>query len=678
MRALWSCILLATSSVAMAQDAQIAVLGAPFDAAFNDDVRDYLSCTGLFGEVAVFDVGAELPTAEQIALYDAVLVYSDAPFADPVAFGDSLASFVQQGGGVVLAAGSFADGRAVEGRFITQGFMPVSTGTLTPVGGDRTLQPLEGYAWEIGPVEGHPILYGVNVFDGGAASSMVTGVTLASMSERVANWDNGEPAVVVLESPMVGEGRVAVVNVFPPSSSADADFWPAAGDGDQLFAQALLWTLDFAKPGTTTYNMSISQDLNCNGIDFYSEPDIEPGEDCDYDSNDLYWDFFRFECEYPTDTFDDDGDLLSQGTITISSDDTDLPSFMVSLACDNCGGDFNPDQADMDADGAGDLCDICVFIENPMQENADGDCHGDHCDNCVYLENSDQYDMDADGDGDACDNCIDVYNPGSPPGTFEQADADFDTVGDACDNCAVTANPTQIDQDEDGLGDACDNCYDIPNLDQLDEDQDGVGDLCDNCPMLPSPDRTDSDGDGHGDACDNCSSVINIDQDDADRDEYGDACDNCEKISNKDQLDADDDGVGDVCDLCPEVYDPEQPDSDEDGLGDLCDNCPTAANVNQEDRDDDGFGDDCDHCPFFPSETNLDVDLDGVGDACDNCPNLPNAQQLDWDGDEVGDVCDTLGLRGGGDLRQGCSTGVNPFGAGALWALLLVAMRRRS
>ena len=230
---------------------------------------------------------------------------------------------------------------------------------------------------------------------------------------------------------------------------------------------------------------------------------------------------------------------------------------------------------DPDKDGIG-TADNCPFIKNPDQADSDNDGVGDVCDNCLLSKNKDQGDRDNDGFGDLCDNCPNAYNP-------NQLDKDLDGIGYVCDdadndgvlnpqdNCVEGYNPGQEDTNRNYIGDVCE-----------DDDFDGTPNYADNCPQ-PNANQTDTDNDGVGDVCDNCPITKNIDQQDTDQDGIGDVCE-----------DADNDRVFDPVDNCPKVPNPEQMDWDRDGLGDECDNCPDHANKDQRDVDRDGIGDVCD------------------------------------------------------------------------------------
>lgn len=117
--------------------------------------------------------------------------------------------------------------------------------------------------------------------------------------------------------------------------------------------------------------------------------------------------------------------------------------------------------------------------------DTDSDGVRDHDDNCPRDFNPDQADRDSDGIGDVCDYRVDP-------------DADLDGIPDDFDNCTSVANPEQIDSDGNGVGDECDEVVVPPS----DADGDGVPDSVDNCIFVANLGQTDSDGNGVGDACD--------------------------------------------------------------------------------------------------------------------------------------------------------------------------------
>ncbi len=702
----------------------VAIVGATSDPARLQGLRESVACTGEFSVVGSFDATNQLPTDEWLAAYDAVVVFNDLPWSDPLGMGDVLADFVDAGGGLVIAGNSFSAGTELGGLLASRNMLPLGVGTPSAPGGDLGIVPVPEHEWPRLPaVQGHESLYGLNLFQGGA-SYQAAGAVVSADAIRIADWTNGEVAVAVLDTPLP-RGRVVALNLYPVPTPFDPDGWDGDTDGDRLIASSLLWTMHYEFPAIGCLNDTKVQDLNCNGIDVGDEDIVSMlGLDCDqypdptggfFEENDYWFDYYRFECQYPmlpgdqAETYDTDlrydgqGDGFSAGTVQIIPDGELFPTEEYQLSCDNCAEVFDHAQRDRDYDvandaceGIGDLCDNCPWVTNSDQANADTDCHGDACDNCTDADNADQADDDLDGIGNACDNCPTVFNP-------DQTDADTDPktdepvgdgVGDACDNCLdplppnlEDINPDQADLDGDGVGDACDNCLTEHNPPQLDGDRDTVGDACDNCPDLDTADAIDSDGDGTGDACDACIYVPNVDNSDADLDGFGDVCDNCPLSGNQDQSDVDGDLLGDDCDICPNAPDLGQAEQDGDGIGDACDNCPTDSNAEQRDTDADGWGDDCDHCPEAAADLlgnpdrNVDSDADSLGDACDNCPLAANLDQTNSDDDLLGDACDQLALRGGGDPRsaQGACASTPPltgFGA-CLATLALLAMRRR-
>jgi hypothetical protein len=342
--------------------------------------------------------------------------------------------------------------------------------------------------------------------------------------------------------------------------------------------------------------------------------------------------------------------------------------------------DFEIDPADLDADGVLNEDDNCPDLTNPDQADCDDDGFGDVCE----IAEGTQEDLNGNGIPDECENpptmvisgVIDGPLPGGLPKAVELhviediADLSIYGVGVAnngggSDGQEVTFTGSALAGDyiyvasesvgfEDFFGfvpDFTDNDMAINGNDAIELFRDGI--------VIDVFGEIDEDGFGTPwEYTDGWSYRVNETGPDGTTfmlESWSfsgvDALDG--ETSNEtaevpfpigtyffepDLDDIDADGVPNDEDNCPETPNPNQEDADDDGVGDVCDNCPDAENPNQEDQDGDGFGDACDNCPEFENPAQNDCDNDGVGDICE----IAEGTQFDENNNGVPDDCEVI------------------------------------
>ncbi len=220
------------------------------------DAQAKLMGTGFFGSVDIIAVntGQPVPTLAQLQQYDAIMTWSNTTYNDAAALGTLFADYVDAGGGVVATV--FANSTQTVGRFLTgrwqaEGYeiIPAALGTTT---GSATLGNIL--------MPGHPILDGVNSFNGGTSGFRPTTTTLTTHGQKVAEWSDGKTLVAVSST----FPNRADLGMYPPSSDASAGWWASTTDGARLMANALLYTMaDECYPDCTGDGNLTIADFGC-------------------------------------------------------------------------------------------------------------------------------------------------------------------------------------------------------------------------------------------------------------------------------------------------------------------------------------------------------------------------------------------------------------------------------
>lgn len=204
------------------------VVGAEEKGSSNNrllDVQRKLKSNGLVN-VDVINVRTKATSIEMLRNYNAVLFFSYHGF-NQTHLGDTLADYVDMGGGVVLCAyTNCGQGNRLEGRWFEQQYGPISLGATSRTPNLR-----------LGKVHfpTHPIMKGVLSFNGGDQSSHGDGPCHPNAS-TIAEWSNRRPLVVELRA---HAGTVVALNFYPPSSDAVLGSWNSSTHGGLLLSNAL-------------------------------------------------------------------------------------------------------------------------------------------------------------------------------------------------------------------------------------------------------------------------------------------------------------------------------------------------------------------------------------------------------------------------------------------------------
>ena len=150
-------------------------------------------------------------TLASLSGFDAVVVASDLPFAEPANIGNVLAAYADAGGGVVLAEFVFQGMFALGGQIMTANYAPLTT---DPLNGGFVIASNLGTVFD----PGSDLLDGVNL---GTLSTDGPGRRgRAAWSDLVANWSSGRAAIAYRP---LANSTIVALNLNPSSVYADVD-----------------------------------------------------------------------------------------------------------------------------------------------------------------------------------------------------------------------------------------------------------------------------------------------------------------------------------------------------------------------------------------------------------------------------------------------------------------------
>ncbi len=211
---------------------EVAVLGATsVDSVQN--VLNSLAEDPRIATVTAIVTTSVTPTAAELGAFDSVLVFTNSAPLSSVGLGNSLADYVDAGGGVVLtmfALRASIANRTIEGRFLTDNYYCIQRTVGSSTTGQATLGTIH--------IPSSPILDGVATFDGGSSSFRTPG-TLHPQASRIADWSTGQILIATRNDRV---GKRVDLGFYPVSAANQPGGWVLTTDGAQLLRNAVVVT----------------------------------------------------------------------------------------------------------------------------------------------------------------------------------------------------------------------------------------------------------------------------------------------------------------------------------------------------------------------------------------------------------------------------------------------------
>ncbi|KAJ6253072.1 btb/poz domain-containing protein [Anaeramoeba flamelloides] len=227
-----------------------------------EDVKKSLLVKGNIRYIHTFHACDSTPSYEHLKKYDSVFLFSSInAFQNSKKLGDSLAKFVDNGGGLVMSTYRCLfkrpkkyKGAELKGRIVSKGYLPIKKGVL---------KDKRSSLGEI-LIKNHPTMDGIKKFDGGmlsyrikfnkshlkSNSNFVSNRELNNLKNQkkcysiiVAKWSDGNPLIFYNYSPNM-KGKIVYLNFWPISGEVYGykgkyNYWQNKYDGRKIIANAI-------------------------------------------------------------------------------------------------------------------------------------------------------------------------------------------------------------------------------------------------------------------------------------------------------------------------------------------------------------------------------------------------------------------------------------------------------